>query len=72
MTPILFICSGFILTVLWIDLKFDWLAVPYRGKAGNLPEEVLAPMTYFYRYITGKPIVMATVMLLIVATIVLQ
>jgi hypothetical protein len=72
MTPILFIASGFILGILWVDLKFDWLAVPYRRKPGILPEEVLAPMTYFYRYITGKPIVLATLMLSIVVTIILE
>lgn len=72
MTPILFIASGFILGILWVDLKFDWLAVPYRRKPGLLPEEVLVPMTYFYRYITGKPIVLATLMLAIVVTIILE
>ncbi len=56
-----------------VDLKFDWLAVPYRGKPGILPEEqVLAPMTYFYRYVTGKPIVMGTMFILILVTLILE
>jgi len=72
MTPILFICAGFIMAILWVDLKFDWLAVPYRSKPGVLPEDVLAPMTYFYRYVTGKPIVLATMFLLVLLTLILE
>jgi hypothetical protein len=69
---ILFICTGFMASILWLDVKFDWLAVPYRGKPGILPEEVLAPMTYFYRYITGKPFAIATAILLILITLILE
>ena len=72
MIMILFICVGFLSAVLWVDLKFDWLAVPYRGKPGILPEDVLAPMTYFYRYVTGKPVAVAAAMILIVTTLVLE
>jgi len=72
MIPILFICVGFIIAILWVDLKFDWLAVPYRGKPGILPEDVLAPMTYFYRYVTGKPIVLGTMFLLVLLTLILE
>ena len=72
MTLILFICVGFLAAVLWIDIKFDWLAVPYRGKPGILPEEVLAPMSYFYRYVTGRPVIVATAMILIVVALILE
>lgn len=72
MTPILFIASGFILGILWVDLKFDWLAVPHRDKSGLLPTEAMTPMVYFYRYVTGKPIVMMTAILMIVTTLILE
>ena len=72
MNLIFFLCLGFVLCVVWIDLKFDWLAVPYRGKPGPLPEEVLAPMSYFYRYITVNPIALALAMLFSVVTLIMQ
>lgn len=72
MTPILLIALGFVLSIGWVDLKFDWLAVRYRGKPGVLPEEVLAPMTYFFRYVTGKPIVFITGLVLIVTALILE
>lgn len=72
MTPILFIGIGILMAILWIDLKFDWLAVPYRGKMERLSEDVLAPMAYYYRYVTGKPIVIAMVMLSMMIAIILE
>ena len=73
MTPLLFICIGFVIAVLWIDLKFDWLSFRYRGQPGVLPEkEVLAPMTYYYRYVTGKPVVILIVLLFILFSIISQ
>lgn len=72
MDLIFFLCLGFVLCVVWIDLKFDWLAVPYRGKPGPLPEEVLAPMSYFYLHITRNPIALASAMLFVMITLIMQ
>lgn len=72
MTSILFFGTGVLLAILWIDIKFDWLAVPYRKKPGILPEDVLLPMTYYYRYVTGKPIVIALIMLSMIVAIILE
>lgn len=72
MTPIFFLCIGFVLAVGWIDMKFDWLAVPYRNKPGILPDEVLTPMTSFFHNITGRPIVFLTALVVIITTLILE
>lgn len=72
MTPIFFLCIGFVLAVGWIDLKFDALALPYRNKPGLLPEEVLTRMTSFFGTITGRPIVFLTALTVIVTTLILE
>lgn len=60
---LLFISIGYLLAVLWIDLIFDFPAVPYRNKPGVLPEEVLVLMTGFYRRIAGRPFLIFIIML---------
>jgi hypothetical protein len=58
-----FICIGFMLAVLYIDLMFDVTAVPYRREKTTLPKEVLDPITLYYGRITQNPYVLMFVML---------
>lgn len=43
--------AGFLLAVLWFDLMFDVQVLGHRG-AGELPEEVLASISGYYRRVT--------------------
>jgi hypothetical protein len=58
-----FICVGFMLAVLYIDLMFDVTAVPYRHSGTTLPKDVLDPITRYYGRITQNPYVLMFVML---------
>ena len=58
-----FVCVGFMLAVLYIDLMFDVTAVPYRRTGTTLPKEVLEPITRYYGRITQNPYVLMFVML---------
>lgn len=73
MILILFSCLGFVIAFTWFQLRFDWLALPYRGKPGLLPEEVLVTITDFHRYLRARvllAIVMIVTLLLIIIEIV--
>jgi hypothetical protein len=59
----LFVCIGFMLAVLYIDLMFDVSAAPYRRTGATIPKEVLDPITYYYGRITKNPYVLMFVML---------
>ncbi len=59
----LFLCIGFMLAVLYIDLMFDVMAVPHRRTGKTLPKEVLDPITRYYGRITQNPYVLMFVML---------
>ncbi|HUL99084.1 MAG TPA: hypothetical protein VLU24_06645 [Mycobacterium sp.] len=59
----LFLCIGFMLAVLYIDLMFDVTAVPYRRTKEPLPGEVVEPIASYYRRITQNPYVLMFVML---------
>jgi hypothetical protein len=59
----LFLCLGFMMAVLYIDLMFDVSAVQYRGTNAPLPREVLDPITHYYGRITQNPYVLMFVML---------
>jgi hypothetical protein len=66
--------AGFLLAVLWFDLMFD---VQTLGRArGELPEEVLASISGYYRRVTtaARPMnrLITAVMLATVAAIVVQ
>jgi hypothetical protein len=66
--------AGFLLAVLWFDLMFD---VQVRGRGGgDLPEEVLASSSAYYRRVTtaARPMnrLIAMVMLATLAAIVVQ
>lgn len=67
-----FVCIGFTLAVLYIDLMFDVLSVPYRRSGTTLPPEVLDPITHYYRRVTQNPYVLMFVLLLTTTVIVLQ
>ena len=59
----LFLCLGFMMAVLYIDLMFDVSAVPYRKTGAALPPAVLDPITHYYGRITQNPYVLMFVML---------
>ena len=66
--------AGFLLAVLWFDLMFD---VQVRGRGpGDLPEDVLASISGYYRRVTtaARPMnrLIAAVMLATIAAIVVQ
>ena len=63
MSITLFLCIGFMLAVLYIDLMFDVSAVPYRKTGAVLPKEILDPITHYYGRITQNPYVLTFVML---------
>ena len=59
----LFMCIGFMLAVLYIDLMFDVSAVPYRRTGAAIPGEVVESIASYYRRITQNPYVLIFVML---------
>ena len=66
--------AGFLLAVLWFDLMFD---VQVRGRGpGDLPEDVLASISGYYRRVTtaARPMnrLIAVVMLATIAAIVVE
>ncbi len=67
-----FVCIGFMLAVLYIDLMFDVTAVPYRRTGKPLPGEVLDPITHYYGRITQNPYVLMFVMLTTTISLLLQ
>jgi hypothetical protein len=68
----LFLCLGFMMAVLYIDLMFDVSAAPYRRTAAPLPKAVLDPITHYYGRITQNPYVLMFVMLTTLACIVAE
>jgi hypothetical protein len=59
----LFLCLGFMMAVLYIDLMFDISAASYRKTNAALPKTVLDPITHYYGRITQNPYVLMFVML---------
>ncbi len=51
----LFMCFGFMLAVIYIDLAFDLSTLPYRRNKAAIPREVLESITRYYRCITRNP-----------------
>lgn len=68
----LFMCIGFMLAVLYIDLMFDVSAVPYRRTNAPIPGEVVESIASYYRRITQNPYVLMFVMLTATACIVAE
>jgi hypothetical protein len=50
-SPILTLCGGFLLAVLWMDLMFDVQVLRFRAMQ-ELPEEVLTSIAAYYRRVT--------------------
>lgn len=73
MAPILLVCSGFLLAVLWMDLIFDVQVLQYRRAGEELPERVLASIAGYYHRATtaSRPMghVIAAVMLILLAAL---
>ena len=69
---ILFLCIGYLIAVLWIDLIFDSLVLPHHGSNEPLPEEVLATMSSFFKRLTLKPRLIFVVMIAMFAIVILQ
>jgi hypothetical protein len=67
-----FVCIGFMLAILYIDLMFDVLAVPHRRSGAELPKDVLESITRYYGRVTQNPYVLVFVMLTTTVSLVLQ
>jgi hypothetical protein len=67
-----FVCVGFMLAILYIDLMFDVMAVPHRRSGTTLPKDVLDPITHYYGRVTQNPYVLIFVMLTTTIVLVLQ
>jgi len=76
MSPILILCGGFLLAVLWMDLMFDVQVLRYRDTTRALPEEILSSIAAYYRRVTtlARPMnhAVSGTMLVLVATLLLQ
>ena len=68
----LFFCLGFCVAILYLDLVFDVSAVPYRKTGTALPDEVLKPITTYYRYVTRNPWLLIFVMTVALGCIVME
>lgn len=68
----IFVCIGFMLAILYIDLMFDVLTVPYRRGGAALPAEVLDRLAHYYGRVTQNPYVLMFVMLTTAVALVLQ
>jgi len=53
-SPILFICGGFLLAVLWMDLMFDVQVLADRQQGHELPEEILRSIAAYYQRVTTR------------------
>ncbi len=72
MAEALFLCIGFMIAVLYMDLVFDLSALPHRRDKGPLPPEVLDPIAMYYRYITRNPYLLMFVMLTTLVCVIAQ
>ncbi len=72
MSEALFLCMGFMIAVLYMDLVFDTSALPHRRTKGPLPPHVLDPIAMYYRYITRNPYLLMFVMLTTLTCIIAQ
>ncbi len=59
----LFLCIGFMLAVLYIDLAFDISTLPYRKNRAAIPREVLESIASYYRRVTSDPWLLIAVMI---------
>lgn len=68
----LFFCLGFCIGILYIDLVFDVSSLPYRKTRTPLPENILNPVTTYYRYVTKNPWLLIFVMAVTLTCIVVE
>ncbi|HTF34214.1 MAG TPA: hypothetical protein VK714_11020 [Myxococcota bacterium] len=54
MSPILLICGGFLLAVLWMDLMFDVQVLGKGRRHKELPEAVLNSVAAYYQRVTTR------------------
>ena len=52
MSPILLVCGGFLLAVLWMDLMFDVQVLGQGQQRQELPEAVLDSIAAYYKRVT--------------------
>ncbi|MDB5692659.1 MAG: conserved hypothetical rane protein [Alphaproteobacteria bacterium] len=69
---LLFLCIGFMIAVLYIDLSFDVSALPFRGRPEPLPTATLKTIEAYYRRIASNPYPLMLVMATAVACLVTQ
>jgi hypothetical protein len=68
----LFLCLGFMIAILYIDLQFDLLALPSKGSGGPVPSGVLAQIATYYGVITKNPYLLMFVMMTALVSIITQ
>ncbi len=72
----LFLCLGFCIAVVYMDLVFDLSALPYRKLKSDLSNDVLNPIITYYAYVTKNPwlliFVMFTATACLITEVVLQ
>lgn len=71
LAPVL-VCIGFMLAILYIDLQFDMLTLPYRRSGEPVPIEVLRQITTYYGVITKNPYLLMFVMMTTITCIVVE
>ena len=72
LTAVLFLCIGFMIAVLYIDLVFDFSGLPHRRSGEPLAPAVLDPIATYYRYITRNPYLLMLIMATAAGCIVVQ
>jgi hypothetical protein len=72
LVAVLFLCIGFMIAVLYIDLVFDVSGLPHRRSRELLPAAVLDPIATYYRYITRNPYLLMFIMLTAAGCLVTQ
>ena len=67
-----FVCIGFMIAILYIDLKFDILSLPHRRAGGPIPAGVLRQIATYYGVVTKNPAVLMFVMVTTLTCIVAE
>ena len=72
MQAALFMCIGFMVAILYIDLQFDILSLPYRRTPGPVPNGVLGQIATYYGVITKNPYLLMFVMMTALVCIIFE
>lgn len=72
MQAALFMCIGFMVAILYIDLQFDVLSLPHRHTRGPVPNSVLGQIATYYGVITKNPYLLMFVMMTALVCIVTE